>query len=85
MIDPERIFRTHYATDIVRGQIIGGDHLDCLLVYQGRPQGQRFAADSVEDAKAKAEQQLAAIKAECGHAYEMIYRDPNAWHVRIRE
>lgn len=81
-MDGERIFREHYATDIVRGQIIGGDYLRCKLMYQGREQ-RSFSADNDADAKARAGAVLAEIKAECGQAYPLIYRDPGAWELRI--
>jgi hypothetical protein len=79
---PERLARIRLATDDVRGSIIGGDYLVCRLMYEGREQG-KFSADDLDDAKAKSEQMLARIKAECGPAYIMIYRDPGAWELRI--
>lgn len=82
-VNNEAWFREHWATDHVRGQIIGGDRLDCGLFYEGRPQGKRWSADTMDDAKAKAAAALSAIKAECGHAYEMIYRDAGAWEMRV--
>ena len=79
----ERMFREHYATDIVRGQIVGGDHLLCRLYYDGRPQGPRIAVDDDASARAEGRRQLDAIRAECGHAYDLIYRDAGAWELRI--
>lgn len=70
--------------DDVNGVIVGGDFICGQLFYDGRPQTQKFYADSedelIEMARAKKREFIESVEGVLG-----VYEDDSLWQLRIYE
>ena len=70
------------STDEVAGTIVGLYKIPARLLYQGRPQGPVFWAESDSELVGMAEAYVMEKKSELGISYEEIYRG-GTWELRI--
>lgn len=69
--------------DNVSGVIVGGDYMGWQIFYDGRPQSQKYYADSEEEALTLAKTKIETRKQQFYGYPCYLYPDPTKWEIRL--